>query len=198
MSRVLCILFVLFLLPIAGQAQEAKMPVSVVVSGDETIKPHVVRYIRSALRNIRDVAMVDKSYTYQLHIVSLKVTEDVYSLSLFVLQKANMKEVFKENILYLYSKISDKLNDELGYYRDESKTSAYKVVNIIMEAINDNTSLEEAYDKYGLHVPISHIVLIDHSLQDLCKRAVANFNTAVLEAKRNEAKILNTIRRNTK
>jgi len=191
-------LLVLFLMPIAGQAQEEKMQVSVVVSGDETIKPHVMRYIRNALRNIKDVAIVDKSYTYQLHIVSLKVTEDVYSLSLFVLSKVSVKEVFKGSILSLYHKISDKLNDELGYYRDESKTSAYKVINIITDAINADTSLEEEYDKYGLHVPIIHVVLIDHSLQDLCKRAVAHFNTAVLEAKRNETKILNTIRRNTK
>src|SRR5262249_20314560 len=117
MSSVLGMLLVLFLMPLAGQAQEDKMQVSVVVSGDETIKPQVLRYIKNAMRNIQDVAIGDKSYTYQLHIVSLKVTEDVYSLSLFVLQKANMEEVFKENILYLYSKISDKLNDELGYYR---------------------------------------------------------------------------------
>ena len=92
MFRAFCIILAFLLIPIVGQAQEGRIKVSLDVYADEFVKPQILSYMRNALRSIRDVEVVDKSYDYK-YILQVAVTYSairyntkLYSLSYIVLQ----------------------------------------------------------------------------------------------------------------
>jgi len=174
MSRALCIMLVLLLVPIVGQAQEEKIKVSLEISADETIKPQVLSCMRNALRNIRDIEIVDKSYNYQLQIVFLKSSYGLYALSLFVLWKPDLSEqlqMFMTGILYDI----EELRPNYNFFVIKDK------IRKVIEETPINKALEFLFVVDALN---SHVLIVHYSLQDMCKEVAARFDNGISERRR--------------